>query len=164
MKQLIGTTTVAFVLAALGTAHADVSEKVQKSFRGQILITDGALPGASATDAATISKYKQVKLGQLKHVSEEDGVATWHIDYTAFLKKAPKVRQLSFDFYTDDKEKLFVANKGLMGIDPLLKIVRGNLSINEDDGVNRNRSYIIKLTGKVGKREFTFAETKLELK
>ena len=168
MKKLVFATTFAFVfgafaIGALGVASADVSETVQKTFRGKILVTDGALPGAGMTDELTIKKYNQLNLSKLVHTSETDDVYTWSFDYTAFLTKAPKITGLSFDFYTADKEKLFVANKGLMGIDPTLTIMRGRLSITEDDGVNRKRAYVIKLTGKVGKKDVTFAETTLTL-
>lgn len=166
----VTTTTLAsgtLVLATLmfgmvGTASADLSEKVQKAFKGKILITEGT-PALRSSDDATIAHFKKVNLSTLKHASVEDDVYSWNIDFTAFLKKAPKVKSLTFEFYTADKERLFVADKRLMGIDPLLKIVRGSFSINEDNGVNRNRTYIIKLVGKVRKRDVTFAQTKLTL-
>lgn len=163
MKKIIAATITTLVCAALSVASASVSDKVQKAMRGKILIAEGGLPAARSTDSATIEYYKKVNLKTIKHASEEDDVYSWNIDYTAFLKKAPKARSLSFEFYTDDKEKLFVADKRLMGVDPTLKILNGSFSINEDDGVNRKRKYIIKLVGKVKKRDFTFAETRVTL-
>lgn len=153
----------ALMFGVVSTASADLSEKVQKAFKGKILITDGE-PVARSTDEATIAHFKKINLDTLEHASDDDDVYTWNIDFTAFLKSAPKVRALTFEFYTADKEKLFVADKRLMGIDPLLKIVRGGFSITEDDGVNRNRTYIIKLVGQVKKRDVTFAETRVTLK
>lgn len=163
MSRSIGALTLALTFALLGTAHAGVSKKVQKVFRGQILITDGPLPEATGDDAATVSALKKARVKELKH-TELDGVAEWSFDYTAFLKKKPKTSSLSVDFYTADKAKLYVANKGLMGIDPNLTVLSGTLTINEDDGLNRGRTYIIKVTGKVKGREVTFAETKVKFK
>lgn len=164
MKTITGALALAFVITTVDSAQADVSQKVQKAFRGKILITDGPLPNARSTDSATIEHFKKAQLTEIKHTSEEDGVRQWDIDYTAFLKKAPKVRSLSFDFYTADKSKLYVANKGIMGIDPKLTIMNGRLSINEDEGVNRGRTYVVKLTGTVKKREVVFATAKITLK
>jgi hypothetical protein len=163
MSKKISSLALALVLTAIGTAHADVSKKVQKAFRGDILITQGPLPEVAGDDAEVISAYKKARAKSLKH-TESDGVAEWSFDYTAFLKKQPKITSLSVDFYTADKDKLYVANKGLMGIDPNLPILSGTLTINEDDGLNRGRTYLVKITGKVRGRDVTFAETKVTMK
>lgn len=163
MSKKISLLALALVLTAMGTAHADVSKKVQKTFRGDILITQGPLPEVVGEDAEVIGAYKKARARSLKH-TENEGVAEWSFDYTAFLKKAPKVSSLSVDFYTADKDKLYVANKGLMGVDPNGTILSGTLTINEDDGLNRGRTYLVKITGKVKGRDVTFAETKITMK
>jgi hypothetical protein len=163
MSKKIGSLALALVFAAIGTAQADLSKNVQKAFRGDILITTGPLPEAAGSDAEVIGAYKKARAKSLKHTKVE-GVAEWSFDYTAFLKQAPKVTTLSVDFHTADKEKLYVANKGLMGVDPTLPILTGTLTINEDDGLNVGRTYIVKITGKVKGKEVTFAETTITMK
>ncbi|MCG8416999.1 MAG: hypothetical protein MJE77_03520 [Proteobacteria bacterium] len=160
-KTLLFAFAVAFI-AALGTAQAEVTKKVQKTFRGQILITDAPLPTGGATDAETISAFKKARAKSLKHV-ESNGVAEWSFLFTAFLKKPPKVTSMSVDFYTADREKLYVANKRLLGIDPKVPILSGSLSISEDDGLVRGRTYMVKLTGSVRGKEVVFAETKVKM-
>jgi hypothetical protein len=162
MKNLIGVTTIALVASTLSLAGADVTPKVQKAFRGRILITPNGLPDARSTDDETIALFKKSNASKLEGTKNDDGVSQWSFQFTAFLKTAPKVTSLSFDFYTDDKEKLYVANKGMMGVDPAMDIISGSLSINEDDGLVRGKRYIIKLTGKVKKKEVVFAETKVK--
>lgn len=161
--KLIGSLAVALVIATSGLAHADLSKKVQKALTGQIIITDGPLAQEGASDAETIAAFKKANLKEVKHTEVED-VAEWTFDYTAFLKKPPKVSNLSIDFYTADREKRYVANKGLMGVDPNLPVLTGTLTISEDDGPTRGKTYVIKITGKVKGKEVTFAETKLKLK
>jgi hypothetical protein len=163
MSKKIGSLALALVFTAIGTAHADLSKNVQKAFRGDILITDGPLPEVAGKDSDVIAAYKKARAKTLKHTKAE-GVAEWSFDYTAFLKQAPKVTSLSVDFHTADKEKLYVANKGLMGVDPNLPILTGTLSITEDDGLNVGRTYIVKITGKVRGREVTFATTTVTMK
>jgi hypothetical protein len=163
MSKKIGSLVLALVVTALGTAQADLSKNVQKSFRGDILITNGPLPEVAGSDAEVIAAYKKARAKSLKHTKVE-GVAEWSFDYTAFLKQAPKVTTLSVDFHTADKEKLYVANKGLMGVDPTLPILSGTLTINEDDGLNVGRTYIVKITGKVKGKNVTFAETTITMK
>jgi hypothetical protein len=38
------------------------------------------------------------------------------------------------------------------------------MTISEDDGLNKNRVYNVKVVAKVGKRDFTFAEAKMTTK
>lgn len=162
-KLLIGVTVVTLVASALGLATADVTPKVQKAFRGTILITPDGLPDPRSTDAETIAAFKKAQAKSLKGTQNAEGVAEWSFQFTAFLKKAPKVSTLSIDFYTDDKDKLYVANKGMMGVDPNMDILSGSVSISEDDGPVKGKRYIVKLTGKVKKKEVVFAETKIKL-
>ena len=67
----------------------------------------------------------------------------------AFMKKKPPATELSIDFYTQDKEKLYVANKRLAGIDKSLTLLQSKLEISEDDGLKKGGSYTVKLTAQV---------------
>ncbi|MBT8493487.1 MAG: hypothetical protein KJO07_10555 [Deltaproteobacteria bacterium] len=146
-----------------GTASADIGKKVRKRLAGKILITEKALPTGLDDDNATVKKYKSLAVKTVKHEVVQ-GIPTWNFHYTAFLKTAPKVSNLAFDFYTTDKKPLYVADKRFTGVDPKIKILSGVLTINEDDNVNKNRTYVIKLTGKVRGREKVFATTKVTFK
>ncbi len=163
MKKTIASLAVGLLFATLGVAQADYSKRVQKAFRGSILITQGGLPGVKGSDKETIAAFKKARLAEVAHTMGDE-VPEWSFNFVAFMKKAPRVSKLSVDFYTDDKEKLYVANKDLTGIDPSIPILRGSLTISEDDGVNKGRRYIVKLTGTVKGREVTFATTKLTMK
>ncbi len=163
LRLIFGSALLVALVAALGVAHADVSKKVEKAFRGQILITDAPLPPSGETDAQTINAYKKAKAKTLKS-TDDDGTAQWSFLFTAFLKKAPKTGSLSMDFYTDDKDKLYVADKRFVGIDPKGTILSGQVAITEDDGLVKGRTYVVKLTGKVKRKEVVFAKAKVTMK
>jgi len=161
--------TIAIVGAALAlmlgatTASADIGKKVRKRLAGKVLITQKALPLGLDDNDATVKKYKALAVKSVTH-KIVDGIPTWSFHYTAFLKAPPKISSLAFDFYTTDKKPLYVADKRFTGVDPSLTILSGVLDISEDDNVNKNRTYTIKLTGKIRGREKVFATTKVELK
>ena len=163
LRLILGSALVAALFTVFGVAQADVSKTVEKAFRGQILITDTPLPPAGETDAQTINAYKKATAKSLKS-TDDDGTAQWSFLFTAFLKKAPRTEALSMDFYTDDKDKLYVADKRFVGIDPKGTILSGQVAITEDDGLVKGRSYVVKLTGKVKRREVVFAQAKLTMK
>jgi hypothetical protein len=53
---------------------------------------------------------------------------------------------LKLEFYTDDKDKRYVADKQLDGVDPKSAVLTGDISINEDEGLAKGKSYVVKLT------------------
>jgi hypothetical protein len=152
---------VALVAASLGAASADISKKVQAAFKGQLLITAEPLPESLGDDKETIASYKKAVLKSVKGEPGDEEALTWHFNFTAFFKGPVGVDELSLDFYTNDKEKLYVANKKLSGIDKSMTVLTGDISIDENDNVNANRSYLVKLTGKVKGKEVTFASAPL---
>ena len=152
---------VACAALLAGTASADISKKVQKTFAGEILFTETALPEAADSPADTIALYKKSALKVLKHQQASDDVASWSFYYTAFMKKSPGISEMSIDFYTADGK--YVANKRLMGINPKIPVLTGFLSITEDDGLTRGKEYSIRLTGKVRGKEVTFAKGTLKM-
>ncbi len=152
------------MVAAVVTARAEYSAKVQKTFRGQILITEDPLKlEVLGNYAQTIKECRKRALTGVKH-DQVDGVPVWSFYYTAFMKSKPRVNSLSFDFYTNDKEALYVANKRLTGIDRSVATLQGRLVISEDDGLLPNRSYVVKLVGQVKGREVVYAKTTVATK
>jgi hypothetical protein len=159
LRVSIGLFACAVLLAS--AAHADISKKVQKTFAGDLLFTESALPEAAESPAATIALYKKAALKVLKHQQESDEVAAWSFYYTAFMKRAPGVSEMSIDFYTADGK--YVANKRLMGINPKMTVLTGFLSITEDDGLTRGKDYSIRLVGTVRGKEVVFARGTLKM-
>jgi hypothetical protein len=125
-----------------GLASAEVSKTVITAFKGDLVITKGDLPeGKSEKD--TIAKIKTERLKELTGEAR-DNVVYWHFHYTAFLSK-PGATQLKMEFYTNDKDKKFVADNRLEGVDPKSMVLSGEISINEDEGLSKGKPYLIKL-------------------
>lgn len=152
----------ALVIAAAvgwgGVAAADVSKGVIAAFRGELVITKGELPEGK-TEKDTISKIKTDRLKELAGETRED-VTYWHFHYTAFLTKAGS-SLLKMEFYTNDKDKKFVADNRLDGVDPKTTVLSGDISINEDEGLSKGKAYIIKL---VNDKDVVVASTPLVMK
>ncbi len=161
--------TFCLALAALAMvstplAHAGKTDKVSKAFKGKILITNSPLPTPDLEDVkGTIKAYKAQTLKTITG-TVSDGVATWRFNFTAFVKSKPKTGNLTLEFYTDDKEKLFVADKRLSGADPNLRILASEVQISEDENLNRNRTYVMKLVANNGKKSVVLAQTKIATK
>lgn len=150
-------------LVALGAysardAHADLSKKVIKAFKGQILVTDGAL-GMGASDKETIAEFKKARLKVIKGTPNADEVTTWTFHYTAFLKKTGAT-SLAFEFHVGGK---YVADQRLEGVDSSLTVLEGDIQITEDDGPAKNKDYTLKLIGKVKGKEVVLATTPLRM-
>jgi hypothetical protein len=141
-----------------GLASADVSKAVIAAFKGELVITKGELPEAK-TEKDTVAKIKTERIKELTGEARED-VMYWHFHYTAFLTK-PGSSLLKMEFYTNDKDKKFVADNRLDGVDPKTTVLSGDISINEDEGLSRGKSYIIKL---VNDKDVVVASTPLVMK
>ncbi len=154
----------AFAWLPVQTADAGKKNGIDKAFRGQIIISDDALPAPDPSDVrGTIKTYKALRLKVIKS-APSDGVASWNFHFMAFVKTKPKTSNLTLEFYTDDKEKLFVADKRLQGADPNLTILTSQVRITEDENLNRGRNYIVKLVAMHGKKSVVLASTKLSTK
>jgi hypothetical protein len=133
---------VALAVGWSGIASADLSKNVITAFKGELVITKGELPEGK-TEKDTIAKIKSERLKELTGEARGD-VTYWHFHYTAFLSK-PGSTQLKMEFWTNDKDKKFVADNRLDGVDAKITVLSGDISINEDDGLVKNRPYLIKL-------------------
>ena len=149
---------VAAAVGWSGLASADMSRTVTSAFRGELVITKGELPEGK-TDKDTIARIKTDRLKELTGEARED-VVYWHFHYTAFLTKAGSTL-LKMEFYTNDKDKKFVADNRLDGVDPKTMVLSGDISINEDEGLSKGKSYIIKL---VNDKDVVVASTPLVMK
>lgn len=147
------------LVAFIGAAHADVAEQVQKNLAGEIVITSRPLSEIHLNSKTPTASLEKARVTELDH-EEKDGVATWSFYFTAFLKKAPGMTMLSMDFYTDDKARMYVANKRF-GVNPSVQAVSGQITITEDDGLAPDRRYLVQLTGKHRGRDVVLAQTTL---
>jgi hypothetical protein len=140
-----------------GIASADMSAKVIAAFRGDLVITKGDLPEGK-TEKDTIAKIRTERLKEITGEPKDD-VTYWHFHYTAFLTK-PGASQLKMEFYADQGKK-FVADNRLDGVDPKSKVLAGDISISEDEGLSKGKSYLVKL---VTDKNVVVASTSLVMK
>jgi hypothetical protein len=144
MKHLkLSSAVIAAVLAAGGVASADLTRNVISAFRGQIVITKDEIT-QQKDDKTTIAKIKEARLKELTGEKHDD-VAVWNFHYTAFLSKSGG-SSLKLEFITDDKDKRLSADKELEGVDAKASVLNGDITIDEDEGLTKGRSYIVKLT------------------
>ena len=128
-------------LLAGGLAQADMSKTVITAFRGQLVISKQELP-TGKNDKDTIQKIKSETLKELVGETNDD-VTYWNFHYTAFLTKTGN-STLKMEFYRDGKT--YAADKRLDGIDPKSTVLTGMIQINEDEGLAKGKTYVIKLT------------------
>ena len=157
-KRLSTATLLALAVGWGGIASADLSKSVITAFKGELVITKGDLPEGKS-EKETIAKIKSERLKELTGEARGD-VTYWHFHYTAFLSK-PGATQLKMEFWTNDKDKKFVADNRLDGVDPKITVLSGDISINEDDGLLKSRPYIIKL---VNDKDVVVASTPMMMK
>ena len=157
-RHLMFAAAVAVAVGWGGTASADMSSKVIAAFKGDLVITKGELPDGK-TEKDTIAKIKAERLKELTGEARDD-VVYWHFHYTAFLTKTGSTK-LKMEFYIDDKNKKFVADNRLDGVDPKTSVLSGDISINEDEGLSKGKPYIIKL---VNDKDVVVASTQLVMK
>ncbi len=162
MNRTLPLLFLAALLGAPAVAHADLSKKVITSFKGQIVVTEGEMP-SGADDKETISSIKKAQLTSVAGEKNAEDVTVWHFRYTAFLNKTGPT-SLKMVFYSDDKEKRYAADQRLDGVDPKSPVLIGDVSITEDDGLNKGKSYVIKLIATAGNKETTLAQTTLKMK
>jgi hypothetical protein len=147
-----------FGLFAARDAHADLSKKVIKTFKGQLIVsTDPVETGG--TDKETIAAFKAAKLKELKGAQNGNDVQEWTFHYTAFLKKKAG-SNLTLEFYTDGK---YVADQRLEGIDATDPVLEGDITINEDDGPAKGKKYTLKLVGKVKGKDVVVSQTTITM-
>lgn len=138
--RVMSAAVVAVALMFGGTASADMSKNVINAFKGQLVVSKAELPEGK-NDKETVAKIKAAKLAALTGEAQED-VQYWNFHYTAFLSKTG-ASKLKMEFY--NAEKQLAADKTLDGIDPKNGVLSGDISINEDEGLAKGKTYTIKL-------------------
>lgn len=137
----IAIAAVAISLVSLGGASAEMSRNVIATFKGQLVITKHEL-SEGKTEKDTIAKIKSERLSEVVGETTDD-VTYWNFHYTAFLKQTG-ASSLKMEFYRDGKQ--YSADKRLDGIDPKSAVLTGDIAINEDEGLVKGKTYVIKLT------------------
>lgn len=127
-------------LFSAGIASADLSRNVIGAFRGQIVITKDELPEGK-NDGETIKKIKAANLSTVEGNGDAEN-ATWHFHYTAFLLKGGS-SDLKLEFM---KEGKLSADKRLEGVDPKQNVLSGDISIDENEGLAKGKTYVVELS------------------
>lgn len=139
LHRLMSAAVVVAVILCGGVASADLSKNVIKAFKGQLVVSKAELP-EGRNDKDSIAKIKAAKLASIDG-EVRDEVAYWNFHYTAFLSRTGATR-LKMEFYNG---KQLAADKTLDGIDPKSAALTGMISINEDEGLAKGKTYTIKL-------------------
>ena len=156
-RHLLSAAVLLGTLAVAGAdAHADLSKKVIKTFKGQLIVSSDPVD-TGASDKDTIAAFKAAKLTEVKGEPNGEDVQTWHFHYTAFLKKKAG-SNLTFEFYNNGK---YVADQRLEGVDASDPVIEGDISITEDDGPSKGNKYTLKLVGQVKGKDVVVAQTTL---
>lgn len=154
--RLLSACVLIAALLVTGIASAEMSKGVIGAFKGQIVVSKSELPEGN-TEKETITKIRAAKLDAITGETVED-VTYWQFHYTAFLTKTGSAT-LKLEFYRDGKQ--YSADKRLDGIDPKSSILSGDISINEDEGLAKGKTYVVKL---VNDKNQTVATTSLVMK
>lgn len=157
-RLLVPAVVLLGVVALVGDAQADLSPKVIKALKGQLIVSDGPVePGASDKD--TVAAYKAARKKEIKGEPNADDVQMWSFHYTAFLKKKG-FTSLTLQFLVDGK---LAGDRRLQGVDPSLTVLEGDISITEDDGPARGKKYTLKLVGESKGKDVLLATTTLTM-
>ncbi len=125
--------------AAAQPVLADVSRGVISAFHGQLVVTKDELPeGKNEKD--TISKIKAAQLKAVEGTPKGD-VTGWNFHYTAFLTKTG-ANHLKIEFMNGDK---LAADQQLDGVDPKNSVITGDISIDEDEGLAKGKTYTVQV-------------------
>ena len=143
------------VVVAAAPALADMRPSVISAFKGQLVVSKDELPEGK-NDADTIKKIKSAQLHEL--AGEKRGEVTgWSFHYTAFLRQTGS-SSLKVEFMNGNK---LAANQSLNSINPKDTVLTGDLSIDEDEGLAKGKTYTVNL---VNAKDQVVASTTLTMK
>jgi hypothetical protein len=125
--------------AAAQPVFADVSRTVISAFHGQLVVTKDDLPEGK-NDKDTIAKIKAAQLKTLEGTPKGD-VTGWNFHYTAFLTKTGATH-LKLEFMNGDK---LAADQQLDGVDAKSSVLTGDISIDEDEGLAKGKTYTVQV-------------------
>ena len=139
-RRMMSAAVLAATLAVSAQpVFADVSRSVISAFRGQLVITKDELPEGK-NDKDTIAKIKAAQLKSIEGTPKGD-VTGWNFHYTAFLTKAGATT-LKVNFLNG---KQLSADQTLDGIDPKSTVLSGDISIDEDEGLTKGKTYTVEI-------------------
>jgi len=140
MTRTMSAAVFAVALAASAQpVFADVSRTVISAFHGQLVVTKDELPEGK-NDKDTITKIKAAQLKTVEGTAKGD-VTGWNFHYTAFLTKTGATH-LKLDFMNGDK---LAADQQLDGVDPKSSVLTGDISIDEDEGLAKGKTYTVQV-------------------
>ncbi|MDB4957688.1 MAG: hypothetical protein JWO36_5257 [Myxococcales bacterium] len=143
MSRLMSAAVLAVAFAAATSpAFADMRPGVISAFRGQVIVSKDELPEAK-NDKETVAKIKSARLKELQGTANDD-VTSWQFHYTAFLNKSG-AKALKLEFITTDKDHRLAADKRLDSVDPKSSVLSGDISISEDEGLAKGKTYTLNL-------------------
>lgn len=125
--------------AAAQPVFADVSRTVISAFHGQLVVTKDEIPEGK-NDKDTIAKIKAAQLKSIEGTPKGD-VTGWNFHYTAFLTKTGATH-LKLEFLSGDK---LAADQQLDGIDAKSAVLSGDISIDEDEGLAKGKTYTVQV-------------------
>ena len=127
---------------ALAAAPAlAMSNGVISNFRGQLIVSKDDIPEGK-NDHDTIAKIKSASLKELD--GEPRGEVTgWNFHYTAFLSKTGAT-SLKMEFLTS-KDRRLSADKQLSNVDKNSAVLTGDITIDEDEGLAKGKTYDVEL-------------------
>jgi hypothetical protein len=157
-RLLVPAVVLLGVVALMRDAQADLSPKVIKALKGQLIVSDGPVE-QGASDKDTVAAYKAARKKEIKGEANADDVQTWNFHYTAFLKKKG-FTSLTMQFLVDGK---LAGDRRLEGVDASLTVLEGDISITEDDGPSRGKKYTLKLVGDSKGKDVLLATTTLTM-
>jgi len=140
MSRTMSAAVFAVAIAAMAQpVFADVSRAVSSAFHGQLVVTKDDLPEGK-NDRDTINKIKAAQLKTVEGTPKGD-VTGWDFHYTAFLTKTGATH-LKLNFMNGDK---LSADKELDGVDPKSSILTGDITIDEDEGLAKGKTYTVEV-------------------
>ena len=140
-RRITSAVVIAASLLASSLASADLSRPVISAFAGQIVITKDELPEGK-NDKDTIGKIKAVQLKELVGTELSKDNTQWHFHYTAFLTKGGS-SSLKLEFLKEGRA--LSADKQLSEVDPKRNVLSGDITIDEDEGLAKGKSYTVAL-------------------
>ena len=148
------------IVGSAHLAHADLSQRVVSTFKGQIIVTQDPVE-AQDNDKKTIDEIKKVRLKEIKGDPNGEKVVTWHFQYTAFLNKSV-AGTIKLEFFDGDH---YVADRTLEGVNPKNAVISEQVEISEDDGPAKGKKYTLKMVvdGKGGGKDTILASTDLTM-
>lgn len=138
MSRLMSAAVLVVAVVAAGSAFA-MSSNVISTFRGQLVISKDELPEGK-NDRDTIAKIKAAQVKELVGTPNED-VTYWHFHYTAFLSRTGATK-LKLEFMIGDR---LAADQRLDDVDAKSSVLSGDISINEDEGLAKGKTYTVQL-------------------